>query len=430
MIEKPPAKRPFDKAVLYMLINPECRDAIEDINNKYLYWDKVKYKVPKGVNANDFWAAVKFSRQGRSLLFAGRRLSFFETNEMQKMLHEFDLNFGGTLLSSDIIPEKRRSYYMLSSIAEEAIASSRMEGAVTTREKAKKMIRTQAKPKDKSQKMIINNYETIEYLRKNRNANLSRDFILEIHRRISEDTLNNKEYEGRFRDNNDIFVADNVSGDIVHFPPDYADIESCIDSICDFANNDGPEFIHPIIKAIIIHFMLSYLHPFIDGNGRTARSLFYWYMMKNDYWLVQYLSISRVIKGSKRAYEKAFLYSEHDANDIGYFVKYNLDVLRKSFEELKKYLIKKYDEGKKSERLLHLGNISQRQAGILNLYIENPDLVLSSVDVMGKFGVSAGTAKSDLRDLAQKGYLREISLNGRTKGYVRSAAFREVVKLA
>ena len=184
MIEKPPAKRPFDKAVLYMLINPECRDAIEDINNKYLYWDKVKYKVPKGVNENDFWAAVKFSRQGRSLLFAGRRFSFFETNEMQKMLHEFDLNFGGTLLSSDIIPEKRRNYYMLSSIAEEAIASSRMEGAVTTREKAKKMIRTQAKPKDKSQKMIINNYETIEYLRKNRNANLSRDFILEIHRRI------------------------------------------------------------------------------------------------------------------------------------------------------------------------------------------------------------------------------------------------------
>ena len=236
---------------------------------------------------------------------------------------------------------------------------------------------------------------------------------------------------GRFRkEDENIVVGNGITGETVHTPPPAGCLPEFIEQLCRFFNDKSPAmFIHPIIRGIIIHFLIGYYHPFADGNGRTARALFYWYMMKNDYWLVQYLSISRVIKGSKRAYEKAFLYSEHDANDIGYFVKYNLDVLRKSFEELKKYLIKKYDEGKKSERLLHLGNISQRQAGILNLYIENPDLVLSSVDVMGKFGVSAGTAKSDLRDLAQNGYLREISLNGRTKGYVRSAAFREMVKL-
>ena len=86
---------------------------------------------------------------------------------MRKMLHEFDLNSGGTLSSIGTIPANRMNYYLLSSIAEEAIASSKMEGAVTTREKAKEMIRTRAKPMDKSQRMIINNYETIEYLRKN-----------------------------------------------------------------------------------------------------------------------------------------------------------------------------------------------------------------------------------------------------------------------
>lgn len=423
MIEKPPAKRPFDKAVLYMLINPECRDAIEDINNKYLYWDKVKYKVPKGVNENDFWAAVKFSRQGRSLLFAGRRFSFFETNEMQKMLHEFDLNFGGTLLSSDIIPEKRRNYYMLSSIAEEAIASSRMEGAVTTREKAKKMIRTQAKPKDKSQKMIINNYETIEYLRKNRNANLSRDFILEIHRRISEDTLNNKEYEGRFRDNNDIFVADNVSGDIVHFPPAYADIESCIDSICDFANNDGPEFIHPIIKAIIIHFMLSYLHPFIDGNGRTARSLFYWYMLKKGYWLTEFLAISRNIYKTKSKYEKAFIYTELDNGDLGYFIQYNLGALQKSFYDLKEYLDRKKKEEYAILEFRNAEGLNERQAMILDLYRKNPHSVFTSKDLVTFLCVTDKTVRTDLENLVKLGFLERIPKNKRLFGYAASASF-------
>ena len=215
MVEKPPViKKTLNKSVISILLDSRYRNLIEDINNRYQYWDKVKYKVPEGFAKEDFWSAIKFTRQGRILSFAGKSFSLKETNSMQRMLHEFDLNFGGTLLSLDSIPTKRREYYILSSIAEEAIASSKMEGAVTTREKAKEIIRTQAKPKDKSQRMIVNNYETIEYLRANRNSVLSKEFILEIHRRITEGTLENQEDEGRFRVNNNIVVADSVSGDV------------------------------------------------------------------------------------------------------------------------------------------------------------------------------------------------------------------------
>ena len=59
--------------------------------------------------------------------------------------------------------------------------------------------------------------------------------------------------------------------------------------------------------------MLAFIHPFVDGNGRTARSLVYWYMMKKGYWLTEYLSISRIIYRNKAQYEKAFLYTEADA---------------------------------------------------------------------------------------------------------------------
>ena len=199
MIEKPPVIRSLTKSVISILNNPVYRLAIEEINSRYLYWDKVKYKVPNGLNEDDFWTAVKFLRQGKSLVFAKRVFTFTETNSMQRMLYEFDLNSGRTLLPSCTIPEKGRDYFVLSSVAEEAIASSKMEGAVTTREIAKEMIRTQAKPKDKSQRMILNNYETIEYLRKNRNTVLSKDFILEIHKRITQGTLDNREDEGECR---------------------------------------------------------------------------------------------------------------------------------------------------------------------------------------------------------------------------------------
>lgn len=429
MVEKPPViKKTLNKSVISILLDSRYRNLIEDINNRYQYWDKVKYKVPEGFAKEDFWSAIKFTRQGRILSFAGKSFSLKETNSMQRMLHEFDLNFGGTLLSLDSIPTKRREYYILSSIAEEAIASSKMEGAVTTREKAKEIIRTQAKPKDKSQRMIVNNYETIEYLRANRNSVLSKEFILEIHRRITEGTLENQEDEGRFRVNNNIVVADSVSGDVVHFPPNCSSIESGIDSLCDFANNNGTEFIHPIIKAIIIHFMFSYLHPFVDGNGRTARSLFYWFMLKEGYWLTEFLSISRNIYKTKAQYEKAFIYTELDGGDLGYFVQYNLNALQKSFNDLKEYLNRKQIEEDSLFEFRKIPEINERQARILKLYNDKPNSVFTSKELVTSLCVSEKTVRTDLEKLVDLGFLERLPKNKRLIGYIISSAFDSKIK--
>ncbi len=297
------------------------------------------------------------------------------------------------------------------------------------REAAKDMLRKKISPKDKSQRMILNNYNTINFIRDHAKESLTPAFIMQIHGMMTENALDIPDAAGRLRrDDENIVVGNGITGEIVHTPPSAECLSEFLSSLCAFFNDENTEiFIHPIIKAITIHFLVGYYHPFADGNGRTARALFYWYMMKSNYWLVQYLSISRIIKGSKKSYEKAFLYSEADGNDIGYFVQYNLDVLLKSFDALSRYIKRKNNERKKSEKLLHLGNITARQAEILSLCIENSDIVLVSTDIVGKFGVTHNTAKSDLRDLTEKGYLSEISLNGRTKGYIRSSKFEERV---
>ena len=157
MIEEAP-ESPVTPDVLEILINEEYSRVVSKMNEEYLYWDKVKYQVPKGLKAEDFWNAVKYSRRLQTRTFKFPACTFFlkETSTMQEALHNFDMNFGGTLASTNIISEKNRQYYLLSSIMEEAIASSQMEGAATTRKVAKEMLRKQAKPKDKSQQMIQN----------------------------------------------------------------------------------------------------------------------------------------------------------------------------------------------------------------------------------------------------------------------------------
>ena len=427
MMEKPPVVK-MDESTMSILANPEYRELLDDINNRYLYWDKVKYKVPDGLDKTSFWSAVKFLRLGRSFGFAGKTFSFHETSSMQRMLHEFDLNFGGTLLSLDAIPERRREYYLLSSIAEEAIASSQMEGAVTTREKAKEMIRTQAKPVDKSQRMILNNYRTIEFLRTNGTTSLSKDFILEIHRRITQGTLEDSGDEGRFRDDDEIVVADSLSGDIVHFPPECSSIEDSIESLCSFANSEDPQFIHPIIKAMMIHFMLAYLHPFVDGNGRTARSLFYWYMLKKGYWLTQFMAISRNIYKSKRQYEKAFSYTEIDDGDLGYFIQYNLEALKRSFDDLKKYLERKQSEENALLEFRNIEGINERQARIMKFCVDKPHSIFTAKGLVSSFGVTEKTVRSDLEGLVKLGFLEKIAKNKRLSGYARSLSFDSLLR--
>ena len=427
MFEKPPVATLSNSAIA-ILLDPQYSELIEEVNNRYLYWDKVKYKVPEKLDKTDFWAAVKFTRQGRPLSFSGKTFSFKLTNHMQQMLHEFDMNFIGAMFSGNEIPEKRREYYLLSSIAEEAIASSKMEGAVTTRERAKEMIRTQAKPKDKSQKMILNNYETIEYLRKHRNDVMTKDFILEIHRRITQGTLENREDEGKFRDNNKIVVTDSLSGDIVHFPPDCSSIESSMDFLCNFANNEESEFIHPVIKAIIIHFMLSYLHPFADGNGRAARSLFYWYMLKKGYWLIEFIAISRNIYKTKGQYEKAFIHTELDDGDLGYFIQYNIEALNKSFNDLKKYLARKQNEENALLEFRNIDGINERQARIIKLYDDKPNSFFSARELVSSFGVTDKTIRTDLEGLVKLGFLEKIAKNKRLSGYVASKTFDSLIR--
>jgi Fic family protein len=174
-----------------------------------------------------------------------------------------------------------------------------------------------------------------------------------------------------------------------------------------FFNKNGKTFIHPIIKGIIIHFMLAYFHPFVDGNGRTARSLFYWYMLKNGYWLVEYMSISRIIYKTKKMYEKSFLYTEYDDNDLTYFVLYNLRTMKKAFEELKLYLKRKSEENNSILLLANIKSINLRQAQIIKIVQEKPNSYFLVKEIENRFSVGNQTARTDLYGLVELGYLSD-----------------------
>lgn len=426
----------IDKDVLLKVITGEVSEEITElinrINDKYEYWDKVKYKkLPNGYSPQILWSHVRALRLINSqVVWSKYGIRLFVTNAMQRMCHEFDMIFGGFWESNTITPEKEKMHYLASSLMEEAIYSSQMEGAATTRVVAKNMLIQGVSPKNKSQQMIYNNYQTIRYITEHKHEPLTVDRIQLLHNLMTDKTLKNVADAGRFRTaQDDVVVENKITGEIVHTPPPAENILDFINDLCDFFNNtnDGV-FIHPIIRGIIIHFMVAYVHPFVDGNGRTARALFYWYMLKEKYWLTEYMSISRVIAKSKRSYEDSFLYTEADGNDIGYFIAYNLRVLDLSFKQLKNYIERKQNEKQAANVFLKVENINQRQAQIIQYFVNNPQLVVTVKEMQERFAVTPMTARQDLIGLIHKGYIREIALNRVKKGYIATEKMDELIK--
>ena len=423
MIEQPPK---IDKETLVNTllkgVDPNIMPIVDKVNADYEYWDKVKYKkLPEGFTPQMLWTHVKASRL-RSMMPVWEKygINLCITSQMQRLCHEFDMKFGSFWEVEGEAQSAEKKYYLSSSLMEEAIYSSIMEGASTTRVVAKDMLRKKKSPQNKSQQMIANNYNTIQYIVEHKDEPLTEEALLHIHRLMTEKTMDNPEDTGRFRTNDKVVVADMVEGDIIYTPPSFQEIPEFVESLCDFFNNDNPRtFIHPIIRGIIVHFMLAFMHPFADGNGRTARALFYWYMLKEKYWLTEYMSISRVIAKSKPSYEKSFRYVENDGNDIGYFVAYNLRALDISFQQLTDYIQRKQREKKAATSFMIAGNINYRQAMILQRLKEEPNTIMTVKDVQEQFSVSSMTARKDLSDLVQQGYLAEIAINKVTRGYIK-----------
>ena len=423
MIELPP--KIDRKTIVNALLkesNEEIAQLVDAINSNYEYWDKVKYKsLPEGFTPQMLWAHVKASRlRGMITVWEKYDINLCVTSKMLRMCHEFDMKFGSFWETDNDAQSPEKKYYLSSSLMEEAIYSSKMEGASTTRVVAKEMLRKKKSPQNKAQQMIVNNYSTIRYIVEHKDEPLTEESLLYVHKLMTENTLDDPADAGRFRTNDKVVVADMIEGDIVYTPPTYKDIPDFVETICDFFNNSNPRtFIHPIIKGIIIHFMVAYMHPFVDGNGRTARALFYWYMLKENYKLTEYMSISRVISKSKASYEKAFRYTENDGNDMGYFVAYNLKALEISFQQLREYIQRNQQEKKAANTFMMAGNINYRQAMVLQRLTEEPDAILTVRDVQEQFSVSSMTARKDLTDLVQQGYLTEVAINKVTRGYIK-----------
>ncbi len=388
-----------------------------DQKGRYSHWDKLRHlPPPKGLNNEEWWFCIKKAR--RSLYQPlplqdkqNKPFRFATPDQVLRELHWLDRYASGNIQSSDAITSAQtRNTYLIRSLIEEAINSSQLEGASTTRDVAKEMIRQNRDPADKSEQMILNNYQAMQFIRDIKDESLTPSIVFEIHQLLTRHTLDD-ETVGHFRTRSDeIHVADKTTQEYLHTPPPAEQLPERLQLLCDFANRESsPEsdgaFLHPVVQAISLHFMLAYDHPFCDGNGRTARALFYWSMAKHGYWLIEFISISRVIKQAASQYARAFLYTETDENDLTYFLIHQLEVIHQAVDALHVFLDQKMHGISEAEQRLTnnprlKGKLNFRQLALLRHALKHPRFSYVVQEHQRSHGISYDVARKDLLQMA------------------------------
>lgn len=398
-----------------------------DEKGRYLHWEQLKYKpVPEGMTSEEWWAATKLARSKQLQTLPGfydknqRPFKFFIPDSIQRDLHWVTQNASGYEVTGDLFDSELKNKYSIRAMMNESILSSQLEGAATTTPVAKDMLRLGRPPRDASERMIMNNYLAMQFIRSKRDEELTPVMLFELHRILTRETLKTHEQEGRLRQSDDIVVRDTLDQRILHVPPKAEELPERIKRLCHFANEeDAKIFINPVIKAIILHFMLAYDHPFADGNGRTARALFYWMCSKKRYELIEFLSISKKLKEEPGKYKAAYLYSETDANDLTYFLLHQMDVLKKELDALFEFLKKESEELRNAQQVLE-GRmrldkmLNPRQIALIKHALKHPGTFYTIYSHKNVHGVTYQTARTDITGLADRWGLLNKLKEGKT----------------
>ena len=392
---------------------------------RYISLEDTKHRLESlGYKRSD-WESLKLTIQKHRKLASiplfvdsiGKKFWIFPSDSIQKKINEIE-HAGNKLYEKIESKSHFKDEFLTDAQIEEAITSALYEGANSTRAKAKQLIVSKQKPKNKDEWMIVNNYEAMKWIKEHSNRNISTDLIKEVHSIVSRHTLegDNEAFSGKFR--NDVVYVGNHTG-IEHEKI----IPTLEESISLSVNNK--RYLHGLVKGILLHYFIAYIHPFFDGNGRTARTLFYFKSVKNDLKFVELLSISAHLKNNGNKYEKAFENVIDNDYDVTYFVDFCLESLLAALNKIEKKIAYLF----KITEIQQKYSLSKTQILLLQRLALNKFVTVSSEEYSRDINRTREIGRRELKDLFNKKFLKEKKQGKKLVYSIDSEYLRTVVPM-
>ncbi|MBO9618949.1 MAG: Fic family protein [Niabella sp.] len=402
----------------------ELFQTILQINNSYLDWEKVQHMTlqPACLTNEAIWKAALTARaQGatREVQMGNVTLTWSVPNDTEQILHDLDVQVAGGKSIGEVMDPKNDHRYIINALIDETMASAQLAGFTVTKKMVKELLLKKKPAANNTEQTLVNLYKCLQKVKEWSNDAVTEAKLQELHQLLTRDTIKLKGI-GRYRTNNK-FDGANIEGP-TYKAADAKKLKAHMQWLETFINeNKSPFYIHPLLKACIIEYLITSLRPFKDANGRLARLVRYWYLLKQGYWVLEYMPVSNVIIKLKPQYHKSF--AQVQANeDLGYFIHFILQSVRMSYRSLKDGL-QRTNREKEQNPFVKIEGLNNRQAAALQWIKEDGEKIITIRELRSGFGVSKETARTDLTTLTETGWLKFYHLNKKTYAFVKGDHF-------
>ena len=375
---------------------------IAQFMERYLSRQEIIHRLPVSISIQKFWPELEKERRKRSqklplLAQDGKPFWFVLTGGIEKQcdaiaeLARRDIAFTG--------PEFDALFQ--DAVVDEAVYSSVIEGAFTSREQAVDFIRQNKQPRNKSEQMVKNNYDALTYVLEHLEDEISEETILQIANIV---TRSAAEVQVTGYRDGAVYVTGREG--VVYTPPQADAVPEMMRSLVTFIQKSE---LHPLLKACIAHFYFVYIHPFGDGNGRTARALSYMMLLQSGYDFFRYFSISGIVAEERGKYYRSMRNVEDSDGDMTYFIDAYSGMLARTVEQMENHLKYHVIAGQKLKELEQNSTLNERQLKGAKWLLESSGSNVTVEIWRKKYKVVTETARRDLLALCDAGLLvREL----------------------
>ncbi len=305
---------------------------------------------------------------------------------------------------------------------------TKIEGNDLTKEQAQQVVRLDAVvdsqevvrktgliARERDIQEVINYRNVLVWIDQQHSLHSSRLFSVETLKTLHNLTMNKlieEKHVGQFRDQQ-VIVRSASNGNVVFRPPVSVEVPYLVDEFFAWLNAPETQQVHPIFRAAITHYQLVYIHPFIEGNGRTARAMAMLALYMSEYDFKKFFSLEQYFDADVDQYYQALLsVQQNQNNDLTYWLEYFCYGLAIEIEKIKQQVMKLSKDLKLKQQLGEQVALSERQIILLEL-LQNQGEITSQDAQAALPNVSVDTILRDLKDLITK---KVVTKYGVTKG--------------
>lgn len=298
-------------------------------------------------------------------------------------------------------------------IVRSAYHGTHIEGNKLAKDDAKDILEGRdviGRPRDIQE--IINYRKVVEFIddeAKRKIDKITEQLVKKIHRIITDKILDETSL-GQFR-SKQVIIRNSATGEVTFRPPPPLEVPFLMREFIYWVNRDDRDLIHPVIKAGIVHHELVRIHPFIDGNGRVARSLATLVLLLGGYDIRRFFSLEEYYDKDAVSYYQNL--QKASAGDLSTWLEYFTTGAAIEFEKVKEKILKLSKDVKLKERFggqqIYL---TERQMKLIE-YLQEVGFIQNQMFVSVFPDVSEDTVLRDLQDMIKKGLIKKV---GSTKG--------------